>query len=227
MISPLVDIGRWILRRPHVPAGAAPLYARRGTLAVPMVFAVLCVGEIVLLHLLIPWPVVRVIVDLVGVFGLVTVLGMAAGPAVRPHLLFPDRLELRVGGHRSGTVPRELIGAAQAQRRLHPTAPELTELSEQEPSEQELTEQTLPEREPSATAATGPDADGPPLALTVPGPDGTNVTLRLTESVPVSLPAALGTRARPGSVQEVRLHLDEPEALLSEVTGSLVPQGWL
>ena len=105
MISALDDVGRWILRRPHVPAGATPLYARRGTLAVPMVFAVLCVGEIVLFHLLIPWPVVRLIVDVVGVFGLVSVLGLAAAPAVRPHLLFPDRLELRMGGHQGGTVP--------------------------------------------------------------------------------------------------------------------------
>lgn len=229
MITALGDVGRWILRRPHVPAGATPLYARRGTLAVPMVFAVLCGGEIVLLHLLIPWPVVRVIVDLVGVLGLVSVLGMAAAPAVRPHLLFPDRLELRVGGRRAGTVPRELIGVAQPQRRLHPTAPELTELSEQE----------MP-----PPAAIGPDADGhghgtdgrgqgadshgggagPPLALTLPGPDGTNVTLCLIEPVSVSIPPAPGKRARPVRVQEVRLHLDEPEDLWSGVSSSFVPQ---
>lgn len=201
MITALGDVGRWILRRPHVPVGATPLYARRGTLAVPMVFAVLCGGEIVLLHLLIPWPVVRLIVDLVGVLGLVAVLGMAAAPAVRPHLLFPDRLELRVGGRRTGTVPRELIGVAQAQRRLHPTAPELTE-----------------------GADSHGDGVGPPLALTLPGPDGTNVTLRLTEPVSVSIPPAPGKRARPGRVQEVRLHLDEPEALWSGVSSSFVPQ---
>lgn len=224
MITALGDVGRWILRRPHVPVGATPLYARRGTLAVPTVFAVLCGGEIVLLHLLIPWPVVRVIVDLVGVLGLVSVLGMAAAPAVRPHLLFPDRLELRVGGRRVGTVPRELIGVAQPQRRLHPTAPELTELSEQE----------MP---PPAGAGPGAGSHGrghgvgssgvdvPPLTLTLPGPDGTNVTLRLTEPVSVSLPPAVGKRPRRGNAQEVRFHLDEPEVLLSGLSGQPVSPG--
>lgn len=222
MITALGDVGRWVLRRPHVPIGAIPLYARRGTLAVPMVLAVLCMGEIVLLHLLIPWPVVRVVVDLAGVFGLVAVLGMAAAPAVRPHLLFPDRLELRVGGHPAGTVPRAVIGSAYAQRRLHPTAPELTELPAREVPP--------PAQEGPPPAAGGPDAGGPPLALTVPGPDGTNVTLRLTEPVTVSLPPPPGTRPRAGSVQEVRLHLDEPVALWSgwsELPGSqasFVPQ---
>lgn len=64
------------------------------------VFAIILgavVLEIIVLHHVIPWPMIRLVHDIVGIYSLVIVLGYWAVPQTKPHLLFPDQLVLRSG----------------------------------------------------------------------------------------------------------------------------------
>ena len=86
----LASLGRWIARRPDVPAGAVPIGYSRGTLGIPIAMVVAALIELVAIHLLVPWPAVQLVLDLLGVYALIVVLGWLAGRIVRPHLLVSD-----------------------------------------------------------------------------------------------------------------------------------------
>lgn len=124
-LGTLASLGRWIARRPDVPSGAVPIGYSRGTLGMPAALAVAALIELVALHLLIPWPTVRLVLDLLGVYALLVVLGMLAGRIVRPHLLTSDELILRSGPHVCARIPLDALVAARGDRRLSPTNAEL------------------------------------------------------------------------------------------------------
>lgn len=142
----LASLARWIARRPDVPAGATPVDYWRGSMTVPLTLAAICLLEIVAMHLLIPWPVVRLVVDLLGVYGLITVLGWAASRVVRPHLLHRDRLELRHGIHRCGGIPLARVASVLRERHLPDDGTEI----------------------PGVFALPGPDGTGTTITLTDP-----------------------------------------------------------
>ncbi|MGX1857635.1 hypothetical protein ACWIFB_09395 [Dietzia sp. NPDC055340] len=121
----LASLGRWIARRPDVPDGAVAIGYSRGTLGMPAALAVAALIELVALHLLIPWPTVRLVLDLLGLYALIMVLGLVAGRIVRPHLLTSDELILRSGPHVCARIPLDALAAARHDRRLSPTNAEL------------------------------------------------------------------------------------------------------
>jgi hypothetical protein len=91
------QLGRWIARRPDVPAGATPVpYAR---LATPVVwlFVFGSVAEVVALDLLLSrWlTFLRIPFLVLGVWGVVWMLGLMAAYRMRPHLLTDDALQVR------------------------------------------------------------------------------------------------------------------------------------
>lgn len=193
----LASLARWIARRPHVPADATAIGYARGTLGVPAALAVAALIELVAVHVLVPWPAVRIALDLLGLYGLVVILGMLAGRIVRPHLLTADALVLRSGPHVCARVPLDAVAAVRRDRRLSPTYPEFVE---------------------------GPDAT-PELALA--GPDGTCLTLVLDRPVPATAPTYPWRRPTPRDVSEIRLHVDDPavaaRALAGAGQGAVVP----
>ncbi|WP_264887453.1 hypothetical protein [Dietzia sp. NCCP-2495] len=157
-LGTLASLGRWIARRPDVPGGAVPIGYSLGTLGMPAALAVAALIELVALHLLIPWPTVRLVLDLLGVYALLVVLGMLAGRIVRPHLLTSDELVLRSGPHGCARIPLDALAAVRLDRRLSPTNAELVS-------------------EPGREILALPGADGTrltlalarPVAATVPG----------------------------------------------------------
>src|SRR5699024_7929669 len=64
------SLGRWVARRPDVPDGAVAIGYSRGTLGVPVALVIAALIELVAVHLLIPWPIVRLVLDLLGIYGL-------------------------------------------------------------------------------------------------------------------------------------------------------------
>lgn len=178
----LASLGRWIARRPDVPAGAVPIGYSRGTLGIPIAMVVAALIELVAIHLLVPWPAVQLVLDLLGVYALIVVLGWLAGRIVRPHLLVSGELVLRSGPHVCARVPLDAIAVVRRDRRLSPT-----------------------------DAGIDDTADGT-SALTLPGPDGTSVSIVLDRSVKASTAAFAWSRPGPGDVTELRLHVDDPDA---------------
>lgn len=126
-ISTIAAVAHWVTRRPDVPDGARPIGYWRGTLAVPLALATVCLIELVALHLLVPWPIGRLIVDLISLYSLLAVAGMLASRIVRPHLLTADTLVLRQGTHVCATIPLKTVATARPDRRLSPTSPEISD----------------------------------------------------------------------------------------------------
>ncbi|KZO60527.1 hypothetical protein M3E00_03590 [Dietzia cinnamea] len=183
----IASLARWVTLRPDVPAGAVPIGYARGTLGKPIALSVAATIELVAVHLLVPWPVVRLVLDLLGIYGLLMVLGWLAGRIVRPHILGGGVLTLRSGPHVCARIPLDAVADVRQERRLSPTNAEIT----------------------------GDDDCGG--ALVLPGPDGTNLSLTLSQSVAASVPD-FGWRAPTlREVSVVRLQVDDPEAAVRAV----------
>lgn len=115
-----VALGRWVLRRPDVPAGATPVgYAQ---LVAPVMwlwilgsFAEVVALELILRSIEATWAeVVRIPLFIVGTWGALWMLGVMAAMKVRRHLVLPDRVEVRYGPRVRVVVPRAAITGARA-----------------------------------------------------------------------------------------------------------------
>lgn len=192
----LASLGRWIARRPDVPAGAVPISYWRGTLGIPVALAVAALIELIAFHLLIPWPTVRLVLDVLGVYALVVVLGWLAGRIVRPHLVHGGELVLRSGTHVCARVPLDAVAAVRRDRRLSPTEVGIEDVGERG----------------------GVDGES---ALALPGPDGSSVTLQLARSTEATVPGYPWSRAETHEVEAVWLHVDDPEEAIRAITAAL------
>ena len=106
-------LGRWLARRPDVPAGTTPIgYSR---LVAPMLWLWIfgSATEVVVLDVLLSrwWTPLRVPLLIVGVWGLVWMLGMMAAYRTRPHLLGETSLQVRDGIHARVDVPLDRIAS--------------------------------------------------------------------------------------------------------------------
>jgi hypothetical protein len=100
---------RWCLRRKDVPAPAEPW--PYDALAVPVLWLWVfgSATEVVVFHLVIPWETVRLVVDAIGIWGLLWMLGTLAAYRIRPHLLLPDELRIRSSVYHDIPVPTTSI----------------------------------------------------------------------------------------------------------------------
>ncbi len=91
------SIARLIARKPDVPDGTRGFTYHRQS--APMMWAMvgLVVIEIAVVHLVIPWDIVRLVLLVVSVYSLIWIVGFIAGFMVRPHLLDDRTLVLRHG----------------------------------------------------------------------------------------------------------------------------------
>lgn len=100
----------WVRRRQHgVPPGAVAVPYGRDSRAVGFAFLTVSLVELLAVELLIPWPTVRAVLLLLGVYGVVVMLGFVAGPIIRPHVLTEDSLRLRLGTWADVTLPLDCI----------------------------------------------------------------------------------------------------------------------
>lgn len=113
-------LGRWVLRRPDVPAGATPVGYAQLVAPVMWLWILGSFAEVVALELILrsidaTWAeVVRIPLFVVGVWGALWMLGLMASMKVRRHLVLADRVEVRYGPRVRVVVPTEAIAGARA-----------------------------------------------------------------------------------------------------------------
>jgi hypothetical protein len=90
-----VALVRWLVRRPAVPVGSEPVGYAQLSAPVMGLWIFASAAEIPLVHLLVPWEVLRLVLLVVSVWGLVWMLGMYAGLRTYPHLVTGAGLRLR------------------------------------------------------------------------------------------------------------------------------------
>jgi len=100
---------RWVTRRPDVPSDAVA-FAYVGAVAVLLwAFIYVSAIELLVLHLLLPWETVRIIADILSVWGLGWMLGMRASFRVYPHVVSDSGLRVRRGVSTDLTVPWDVV----------------------------------------------------------------------------------------------------------------------
>ena len=100
---------RWITRRPVMPADAVPFPYIGAVAMLLWTFIAVSAIELVVLHLLLPWDTVRVIADVLSVWGLVWMFGFMDSFKVHPHLVSGSGLRVRHGAATDITVPWDAI----------------------------------------------------------------------------------------------------------------------
>jgi hypothetical protein len=113
---------RWLLRRPSIPAGFAPVrYAQQAT----PVIALWIFGsalELPLVHVLVPWEAVRITLLILGGWGLLWMVGVLAGLRSYPHLLGSDTLRIRNGAMHDIGIPWDAIARVTTHERSLPSS---------------------------------------------------------------------------------------------------------
>ena len=106
----------WVTRR---TAGAGEPHRYAGALT-PILLVFVSVGaiETVVLHVIVPWDALRLVCDVVSVWGLLWMLGYFASVRVHPHLVTDDGLRVRSGTSVDLEVPWSQV--AQVLKQRHP-----------------------------------------------------------------------------------------------------------
>lgn len=103
------------------PADDAFSYAAGAGLTMGALTVVAAV-ELIVVHLLVPWPWARTLLILVGLWSVVLVLGAWAGLCRHPHVVSADRLLLRAGPRVAVEVPWRLLSGVRRHSLHDPTS---------------------------------------------------------------------------------------------------------
>lgn len=108
----------WVRRRPPVGGPDAETFGY-STAVTPVIWTFIGVSavEIPAVHVLIPWPTVRAVLLVVGVYGLVWMVGLLAGLKVHPHVVDAEGLRVRYGATVEFLVPWQEIAGVRLRRR--------------------------------------------------------------------------------------------------------------
>jgi hypothetical protein len=111
-----LSLYRWIARRPRVRADAHAFGYAKAVEPVIWVFIVVSAIEVVVAHLLLPWPVVRAILLILGLWGLTWMVGMLASVKVNVHELSRDGVRARYGSNVDVLIPWTAVASVRPQR---------------------------------------------------------------------------------------------------------------
>jgi hypothetical protein len=112
------SLARWLARRPDVPAGGTPFAYRSPMMAVLIVFINVSVLEVIAFHLLVPWQVPRIVLLVLGIWGVIWMFGMLAAVTIRPHVVGPEGLLVRHSLSVDIRIPWDaVLGARQVRER--------------------------------------------------------------------------------------------------------------
>lgn len=99
----------WVRRRTDVPDGAVAFSYGRDARVTSWAMLAASLVETAAVHLLLPWPAVRLVLLVAGVASIVLLLAVLADTAVRPHLLTDHHLRLRAGSRLTVDVPLHVV----------------------------------------------------------------------------------------------------------------------
>ncbi|MER7796718.1 hypothetical protein [Microbacterium sp. NPDC096154] len=92
------SIGRAVARRPALPPGASGHSYHRPVLTILIVFIVLSAVEIPVIDLIVHrWPLVRIPLLVLGIWGVTWMLGLLCAFLMRPHAVGPEGVRARNG----------------------------------------------------------------------------------------------------------------------------------
>jgi hypothetical protein len=114
-----VSIFRYVFRRPRVPAGATAFSYHGPVRATVIAFIVVSALELVVVDLLVRrWPTVRIVLLVLGVWGLVWMFGMLFGFLTRPHAVGPAGVRVRSGAEVDIALDWDVIDAVVLRKRI-------------------------------------------------------------------------------------------------------------
>ena len=109
------SLGRWLLRRPAVPAGAEAFSYHRMVAPVLWLWVLASGAEIVAVDLILPWTTARIVAGGLGVWGLAWMLGFLAAMIVHPHVVEEQGLRVRSGFTLDLLLPWEAVASVSGQ----------------------------------------------------------------------------------------------------------------
>lgn len=104
-LASLVSLWQLITRRKRVPSDALPVTYHCESAPMQWLIAGLVGVELLVVHLVIPWPLARVVLLVLSIYSLIWLSGLFAGWAVNPHLLDRRLLIIRHGPRTRIDVP--------------------------------------------------------------------------------------------------------------------------
>ncbi|MEU1973152.1 hypothetical protein ABZ477_15965 [Microbacterium sp. NPDC019599] len=92
------SIGRAVARRPAIAPGATGFGYHRPVLTILLIFIGLSAVEIPIIDLIVHrWPVPRIILLVLGIWGVTWMVGLLCAYLVKPHTVGPDGIRVREG----------------------------------------------------------------------------------------------------------------------------------
>lgn len=123
-----VSLGRFVFRRPRVPAGASGFTYHAPIQTILVIFIVLSALEIPIIDLIVhPWPWVRIPLLIAGIWGVTWMLGLLFGFLTRPHSVGPLGIRARRGPALDLDLPWEVIASVARARDVAEKAPDVAD----------------------------------------------------------------------------------------------------
>jgi hypothetical protein len=103
-----------VLRRRDDSVGAGDTAVGYASALTPMMVAILAVSmlEVAGMHVLIPWPRPRLVLDVLGIWSIAMISGIWAGYSRHPHVLRENEFLIRNGTHVAVVAPLGVIESA-------------------------------------------------------------------------------------------------------------------
>ncbi len=111
---------RWLLRKPSLPGDEAEGFGYVGIVSFAIwVFIALSAIEIPVMHLLVPWDGIRILVLILGVWGLTWMVGYFAGLRMHPHVVSATGLVVRNGPSTRIEIPWGNVASVRSRTRSY------------------------------------------------------------------------------------------------------------
>lgn len=111
---------RLLRRRPDVPHQATPVRYVGAVSAVLWGFTGVSTIEVIAVHLIVPWESVRLGLDILGIWGVVTCVGMTGCHYVYPHLITETALRVRFAARPDVVaIPIDAVASVSTRERSH------------------------------------------------------------------------------------------------------------
>lgn len=122
------SIARAIARRPAIPHGGTGIGYHRPVLTVLFIFIGLSALEIPILDLIVhPWPVARITLLVLGIWGVTWMVGLLCAMIMRPHSVAPEGVRVRSGLEVDVPIDWDDIASIAIDRRVdEPKRPRVT-----------------------------------------------------------------------------------------------------